>query len=78
MKVRVLGIRLRPMTALALGAGFLLGSRAGRGPWESLTSKLAQYQGRHGTGLYSGNGHVPSTGSEEVDVRSRTVPFSEI
>jgi hypothetical protein len=77
MKLRVLGVKLRLGTVAALGVGFLLGSRAGRGPWDSLSSKLSQYQSRNGTGLYSGNGHGLTT-SEEVDVRSQNVPFGEI
>lgn len=36
---------LRPTTVLALGAGFLLGSRAGPGPWEFAAAKVREVQG---------------------------------
>lgn len=77
MKLRVLGIPVRITTLLALGAGFLAGSRAGRGPWEQLVAKASQYQGRHGTDTYNGNGTASSV-QGDVDVRSATVPFGQI
>lgn len=80
MRIKFMGLRFRTTTLLALGAGFLLGSRAGRGPWESVVSKISQYQGRHGADVYSGNGSAPAPASQpgEVDVRSKSVPFTEI
>jgi len=37
-------MHLRVKTLLALGTGFLLGSRAGTGPWNMFQSKLAAGQ----------------------------------
>lgn len=34
-------MRCRARTVIAFGTGFLLGSRAGTGPWEAFCSKMA-------------------------------------
>jgi hypothetical protein len=66
-------MHLRIKTLMALGAGFLLGSRSGSGPWEFVRtqatqarSKLAEAQGgrapdpESATSL-SGDGRLPIT-----------------
>jgi hypothetical protein len=83
MKVKVLGMRFRFTTVAAMGIGFMLGSKAGTGPWDSLVAKISQYQGRTGAGLYDGSGNGNGIGSSvptsnEPDVRERSVPFTEI
>jgi len=44
--------RVRRMTLL--GVGFLLGSRAGRGPWDKATAALSQVQDKAGSKLRPG------------------------
>lgn len=59
--MRILGVR--PVTVLAFGAGYLLGSKAGPGPWEAFSAKVAELQGGRAAegGSGTGNGHRPAT-----------------
>ncbi|MGH8997812.1 MAG: hypothetical protein ACRDY7_00285 [Acidimicrobiia bacterium] len=52
--MRILGIR--PVTLVAFGTGFLLGSRTGTGPWEAVNAKARELQGCGGAEVYGGNG----------------------
>jgi hypothetical protein len=39
-------MHLRMKTLMALGAGFLLGSRSGKGPWEFVQAKTSAARGK--------------------------------
>ena len=46
----------KPTTMAIFGAGFLAGSRAGRGAWEAVENKVSQLQNRTGGGNDYGDG----------------------
>lgn len=47
----------RPKTLLFFGLGFLLGSRAGRGPWEKAMALWSELQGK-AQSQFGGDGHL--------------------
>jgi uncharacterized protein YjbJ (UPF0337 family) len=52
--MKIFGFRIK--TLVFFGVGFLLGSRAGRGPWDKAMEFWEQFQGRAQSEL--GNGHL--------------------
>lgn len=53
---------LRPKRVLVLGLGFLLGSRAGRAPWEKAVALTEQLQGKAQSKLGVGRGSGSPSG----------------
>lgn len=77
--------RLRIRTLLALGIGFLLGSRAGRGPWDAVAAKVADLRSRRdgSSELYLSNGDGTAPVVNVVNPAGETrpgdrLPFSSI
>lgn len=46
MKIKILGIPIKVTTVAVFGAGFMLGSRSGRGPWDAALAKWNELRDR--------------------------------
>jgi hypothetical protein len=66
-RVRLPGVRFS--TAIAFAAGFLLGSRSGRGPWEQTEAALNRVRSQ--VDQRTGAGHGDPTGDGSWDAAGR-------
>jgi hypothetical protein len=68
---------LRPKRVFFLGLGFLLGSRAGRGPWDKAVALAGEVQGKAQSKL-GGGGFGASSNGMPADLRDTSGTMTQL